>query len=427
MKHYSIMTIALLGALCAVSAVQAQSSTTKRPNPPPQVCINANCVTASRTSSGHIKWNPGHYAVSASWFNSASDWTTKIKPEIDLTMGDKVANVLGWMMLIHWPAIENTTAGIYDWTLIDQARGYIATTYPGKRFGLQIQCEEFGGAAGNPVSAVPNYILTNSAYGAGYQYDANHYYYGYWPMSYGSTCAWWIPAVANRVKALFAALAAHASPFGGGAYTYDTDPYVEVVTSIGETSISLWNPPDNTGYTTANGTYSAAAAKTQWEGIIASMVASFPHTNVVDMNNFFAYTASDQTLTSQVGLDDMNARAAASGPDVFMWGRFTWGQLGYIGGAAGGTPGFTSMWQKAPYIGIVEQPDYGKYGETNQQICDAAWRNPTQSPPGLGASHLFWTPVQAAGSGGEWAKDIRPIIIANPIPAANKVYPSSYP
>jgi hypothetical protein len=84
------------------------------------------------------------------------------------------------------------------------------------------------------------------------------------------------------------------------------------------------------------------------------------------------------------------------------------------------------MWQKAPYIGIVEQPDYGKYGETNQNIVDAAWRNPTQSPPGLGASHLFWTPVGGSVVGGAWS-DIRATIIANPIPAANTVYPSSYP
>jgi hypothetical protein len=426
MKTYSIVTIGLLTALCTASTVQAQSSTSKRPNPPPQVCIDANCVTASRTGSGHIKWNPGHYAVSGSWFDSASVWKTKIKPEIDLTLGDTVANVLGWMMMIHWPAIENNTAGVYDWTLIDQARSYIATTYPGKRFGLQIQCEKWGTPADNPIGAVPNYIFTDPAYGAGYQYDANHNYFGYWPMRNGSTCAWWIPAVANRVKALFAALAAHTSPYGGGVYTYDTDPYVEVITSIGESSVGLWSPPDNTGYTTANGTYSAAAAKTQWESIVASMVASFPHTTVADMNNFFGYTGSNQTFTSQVGLDDMNNRAAASGPDVSVGGRFSWGQLGYIGAAAGGTTGFASMWQKAPYIAIVEQPDYGMYGATTQNIVDAAWRNPTQSPPGLGASHLFWTPV-GAGSGGNWATDIRPVIVANPIPAANKVYPSSYP
>jgi hypothetical protein len=424
MRTYLIMTIALLGALCAASAVQAQSATHKQPSPPQQICIDANCVTASTTSSGgkapagtgHVKWNPGHYVVSNSW----------IKPEIDLTLGDKGANVLGWMMLIRWPAIENNTAGVYDWSLIDRARSYIATTYPGKRLGLQIQCEKFGGAVGNPLGAVPNYILTDSAYGVGYQYDASHYYYGYWPMSSGSTCAWWVPAVADRVTALFAALAAHTSPYGGGAYTYDTDPYVEVVTSIGESAVALWSPPNSTGYTTANDTYSAAAAKTQWERIIASMVASFPHTNIVDMNNYFGYSGSNQTFTSQVGLDDMNNRAAASGPDVYMWGGFTWGQLGYIGAAAGGTPGFKSMWQKAPYIGIVEQPDYGKHGATNQDIVDAAWRNPTQSPPGLGASHLFWTPVGGSVVGGAWS-DIRATIIVNPIPAANTVYPSSYP
>jgi hypothetical protein len=382
----------------------------------------------STLSGNHIKWNPGHYAASGSFFRSQSDWTggKNIKGEIDMVLGDMTANVLGYLSQIPWNAIENNTLGVYDFSLVDEVRTYIQNTYPGKRMALSIPTSVFGTAPVAP-SLTPNYILNDSQYGYGYPWQwytaspgcvaQGSINFGWWPLPNGACTAWWITPVANRLKALYAALAAHVNPDAwnaGAQYTYDTDPYFEAITTCTETATSLYT--DTCGHSPI---WNESSSEAAWKGIISSMVSSFPNTNVMDQNNFMGYTGT-LTSTCQVGLVDMQARAAASGPDVFGLQNWTWGQQGYMGLA----PGFTSQWQQYPYMGWVQGPDYGRYGATNQNVADAGLRNPTQSPPGLGCSHMFWSVGYTTQ--GLWS-NVSPVIAANPMPAANKVYPSGYP
>jgi hypothetical protein len=362
-------------------------------------------VAASTT----FKWNPGHYTQSNSWLSAAK--ISNVLAEIDLTLPS--ANVLGFCILARWRDYE-TAQNVYDWTYIDQVRNYIATNYPGKRLAVVLVGVRFDNT--NPTGCIPDYILNNPAtYGQGFDGVRG----GYWQLgNYGTTCAWWRASIITRLTALFDALATHTSPYGGGAYTYDTDPYFESI-SYTETAIDLASTP---------GDYSFSAAKTQWQALLANMRVSWPHTSIMDQNNFFGYTGSSQTLTSQITLEDCtsaNALAAASSPDVYYpVASFTWGQKGYIGAAAGGTPGFTSLYQQAPYMAQVQQPDYSRASVANIMI--SAINNPGQSPAGLGSSHVFWCVISGGGAG-DWTTQVLPVINANPIPAGNQIYPSLYP
>jgi hypothetical protein len=365
-------------------------------------------VSATTSASGGLyKWNPGHYTQSNSWLSTSK--LAAVKSEVDLTLPN--SNVLGFCVLARWVDYE-TALNTYDWTNIDSIRSYIAANYPGKRMAVVLVGERFDNT--NASGSVPAYIANDpGTYGLGY--DGVHG--GYWQLgTYGATCAWWRASIITRLTALFDSLAKHTSPYGGGAYTYDTDPYFEAI-SFTESSLDLITVGD----------YNANTAKTQWQTLLAHMRTSWPHTSIMDQVNFFGYGGS-QAATSQVLLEDCTSndtRAAASGPDVvYPVSSFSWGQKGYIGAAAGGTPGFTSLYQQSPYMAQVQQPDYSK--ATVSQIMTSAINNPGQSPVGLGSSHVFWCVITGGGSG-DWTTQVLPAINSNPIPSGNKVYPSNYP
>jgi hypothetical protein len=362
------------------------------PNPPPSVCVNGNCVSApapSTSTATGVKWHPGHYALSNQIVSASNPNWTNVKAEIDQTLTQ--ANISGYMAIYLWNSIEPATAGSYVWTNIDQARSYIATNYPGKRFAVQIWTENFFGA--DPTAVLPN--------------------------NGGISAAWWRPAVRGRIQALFLALATHPSPYLTG-YTYDTDPYFEVV-SWQESSLNLIStPPD----------YSISAAQNQWEAIISGMVVSFPHTNVADLNNFLGYTGDSAVITGNVEVADASARAAISSPDIFYGvSNYTWGQLAYIGSANGGTSGFTSQAGAAPYIAFVEDGDWpvngGPSGNTMGNMMATALNAVTNN--GLQAAEAFWS-IEPLGSGvaGDWTSTTLPAINANPIPTLNQRCPTLY-
>lgn len=384
----------------------ASAQTTTIPQSPPKICVNNVCRSASNPNSSGgsgVKWHPGHYVLSNQLVRAGNNQWANRKVEIDNSLSQ--ANILGFMDIHMWNSIE-TGQSAYNWANIDQARSYIATNYPGKRYAVMIWSEDFSTA--NPAYSVPGYILSNSNYGPGY--NGNQYGYGYWQMSDTSvTAAIWRPAVAARITALFQALATHASPYSSG-FTYDTDPYFEAVT-YQETSMSLAGGSDA----------SEASIATQWTAITTAIINSFPHTNVLDQNNYL--TASSQAQTAAVGLADMAAGAAASSPDITS--NFTWGQLGYLGAANGGTSGFTSQFRAAPYIALVEVPDYTQ--TSLSQITQAALNQPSASPTGLGASEVFWN-IESTGSGqpGDWQTQVLPNINSHPIPGANQSCPSNY-
>jgi hypothetical protein len=256
---------------------------------------------------------------------------------------------------------------------------------------VMIWAEDFRST--DPANSIPNYILTDATYGAGY--DGSRY--GYWQLgTFGSTAAVWNSAVEARIAALFAALASQTSPYSNG-YTYDTDPYFEAVT-FQETSLSFVSTPG--GYPGLSG------AKTQWQNLIANMVASFPHTLILDQQNYW-YQGSPTDATSLTNADSAIG-AASSSPDVYYpQASLPWGPLSYLGVTAGST----NQVGKAPSVALVEDPDYGFTSLAN--ITFSALTT-------LKASHVFWE-MQNWDSAGLLTN-----VNANPIPSGNQVCPSYY-
>jgi len=355
-------------------------------------------VLASGQSAG-VKWHPGHYASSNQLVHGYGDKWSYRQQEMHLALSQP--NVMGYLEVHTWAGME-TSEGVYDFSDIDNTRKYIADNYPGKRYGIMIWSEGFGAApntSGNGI--VPTYVLNNpGVYGRGPDGKG-----GWWPMNYGATAAWWRPAVAARVAALFDALAKHASPYGSG-YTYDTDPYVELVT-YDETALNLVSGHD----------YNTSAGATQWAAIDAAIVASWPHTTVVDQNNYFGVGGS-VVFTGQQSVTAANQGLALGGPDVYDVNHLTWGQQAYIGAPAANT---TPMFGTAPYVSFVQSPDYPRYSLA--AITDAA-TNTLKSP------EIWWTIVSNwsgdPNNPGDFQTKLLPLINATPIPDANKVCPSNY-
>jgi hypothetical protein len=375
----------------------------------PNVSAASPTISVTAASSTGVKWHPGHYTISNNIISASNPNTSNIQNEINLVLPN--ANVAGYMIIILASAIEGAE-GVYSWTQVDYWRNYIATNYPTKRFGVMIWWENFSDT--NPANTLPSYMLSNAGtFGAGYAGGSSS---GYWQLgTYGVSAAWWRAAVAARIEAMFANMGAHVWSGAGntGGWTYDTDPYVEAVTWQ-ESALDLVSmPPD----------YTFAQAQTQWQNIQASIVASFPHTNVMDQNNFLgAGGTAIQTGNSVV--TDAAARLAISSPDTqYGLTHWTWGQQAYIGAANGGTSGFTSLAGIAPSQMFVEDPDYA-YG-TQAQIMGTAIDAVTAG--GLQASHVWWA-IEDQGSNvaGDFVTVVLPSINATTIPTLNKTCPTNY-
>lgn len=351
-------------------------------------------LAAPSSVSPFIKWHPGHYYLSNELVTTGNNAWANRKAEIDTGLVN--ANVLGYMDIHIANTIENATLGSYNWANIDQAYNYIITTYPGKRYGVMIWWEVFTGS--NPASAVPAYILNSpGTYGAG----ANGTQGGYWTLTSGVTAAWWRPAVAARIQAMFAALAAHVGQ--GGTLPLDQDPLFEMVT-FQESSMPVTSGSD----------YSDSAAAVQWGNIHNPANNGFTHTNIIAQANDTHTQSAMQTFMANT-----EHECAFGGPDMLGVATFpyTFAQNVYVGNIWNGSAwvaGGTDLRGKMPHLGLVESPDFQAY--TAQDIANNALNN-------FRCSHLLWEPSGAGN--GTWAA-ILAVINSNPVPSLNQQCPSFY-
>jgi hypothetical protein len=395
-------TMILVISALTFSSANAQTSTAT-PMPPPKFCINSSCSSAASSATG-VKFHPGHYCASDETYDNSS--VADLEGEIDSCLGGSSnASIQGYLMRIFWTAIE-TSQNNYSWSAVDSIRSYIATKYPGKRLGVEIEWDNYFNH-----NCVPSYVLNTSTYGQGYTSGT----YGMWAYTgNGCTAAWWRPAVYNRIIAVYQSLANHTSPYGSG-YTYDTDPYFEMVTGD-ESSLPFptsgsdtcgqygCNPPD----------YSTSTGVSGWEALTAGIVNVFPHT---------AYGNQDNFLSSSEVAMDCNAGSPLSGPDINPFNEFVSGfaASAYIG--ASGSSG--SMFGSCAYITQVEFPDYSQGGSPSVgQLFNTAVG---AAPNGLNSYQIWWTNCGTAGcnSAGQWSI-VAAFASSNPIPAANTVCPTRY-
>jgi hypothetical protein len=364
--------------------------------PPPQV-------------GAGVKWHPGQYVESDMADGISHGWSiASAKSEIDSAFANP--NVLGYQMMVTWAVVERDR-GAYNFSDIDVLRSYIATRYPDRRFSVLFLLED--PFQPDPARAVPPYILADPGFGP----PGPNGQFGYVQLKMAgraaSTAAWYRASVAERIIALMQAYAAHPSPYGGGDYTYDSDPYFEAVVFDVENAMEFDGTPSD---------FSPAQAVAQWEAIAKAAVAAWPHTNVLDTNNWLGIGNSEADVGA-VMVADGNEGVSLSGPDIMVSQAYwTWGQLTYTGNS--GHSGYgTSQIGTFAYDAIVQQPDYSK-SPLAAIFSTAMSRDPAN---GLGAARIWWV-IANLGNGvaGDWVSAVSPFISANAFPPENAVCPKAY-
>jgi hypothetical protein len=217
----------LLTALLGTGLAQAQSA--KRPLPPPQICIGANCVGTQPTTSGTLKFHPGMYP----FFNYAGGVSNGAQgtdlPFIrNLKAND---NIAGIAIAVMWATIDKgtTTGPVYDWSVID---AYLAAVKSvNKQLWVRMQDAFYG--VNNSVAlgkvCVPKWLVA--------KYGATNVMVDYAPAPRGIAAKRYSTAVNNAYIAMFQAMAAR----------YDSDPNFEGVTMFEETAFGIETGAGSTG------------------------------------------------------------------------------------------------------------------------------------------------------------------------------------
>jgi hypothetical protein len=408
-EHKHPIATVLLGAAIMVLAAAAGAQSTS-PGPPKQVCVNNVCVNSavgptSATSTGSIKWHPGHYVLSAGITTPTNGGWPGRKTELDAAGNN--AKVLGWRGIYTWAALE-PSKGNYDFSAIDRDLQYLATQYstPKRMALLVLPGTFFGGSDPNSYTGyIPSYVLSDSSYGAG----MNGSSHGYWGSSSSYMAAVYRPAVMGRYIALIQALGAR----------YNSNPYFEAII-LPETAgyiATLTGAPD----------WSDNALLAQLKSLVTASVAAFPNTNVAMQNNYMQGFGNTAALTAFLAAN----RASLSGPDIFgasavqTYGAgkgYTWGQQALMGlNAVDSSVKVSDLRGTMPVIHDVQMPEldgsqFGNIGApySPQDIFNNANGN-------LRATHVFWNYVYSGP--GNW-QSVLAMINSNPI--TNTACPSNY-
>src|ERR1700730_5870099 len=210
---------ALAFAWLSTSVVQAQS--TKRPQPPPQVCIGSDSVSSPTAPSGDaLKFHPGFYP----YFNYAGGTNmTKFSRDQTLISSLKPNDKRGRRAIaIMWRTIDTGTTGpSYDWSVID---AYLkAVKGVNKRLWVRVQDAFYGNGASTAGGSrvVPDWLINK--YGAqAVQIDYDNGRRGVAAKRYSAI-------VTNTYIAMYQAMAAR----------YDSDPSFEGVTLFEETAYAV--------------------------------------------------------------------------------------------------------------------------------------------------------------------------------------------
>jgi hypothetical protein len=290
----------ILGAftLFLASVVTAQNTTqSRRPAPPPQVCANKVCSAATTSAAGSgIKWHPGHYGLSMSRFTPKgasqihSDWSAILSSD---------SRFVGVNGFYDWYHLEPTTAGVYDFSSIDNDIAWLNANFPGKKLLIEVWTRDFCGRTALPAAPqdtnygctkVPDYIISGAFSGSGGSPGAT------WNRN-GVLAAFWSSAVLARLQALDAALAAR----------YDGNPSVEAI-KYDESS-----PPGPLAGAPGLG-WSRGAEQVAWKALDATLATDWVHTNKADYANYPA----DSSGNVNAGLFSylQGIKVGVGGPDI---------------------------------------------------------------------------------------------------------------
>jgi hypothetical protein len=424
-RHIIAMLAVASVALClATASAQGQSPAASKPNPPPQICVNSQCVTTSSTppvtsipGKGSIKWNPGHYMASDTVIY-AGRTIAHVQSEMD-DLNNQDA-IVGYRAYVSWGALE-PTQGNYDFSVLDAILTRLKTAYnKPKRLVVYLWLYGQGHLRQNDGSVIPLYIQQNPVYGASPVAGS----YGWWGQNAnGASTGMYAPSlyyqpVMDRLIALVQAMGQH----------YDGEPYFEAVDFQENATIAQ----AASGYG-PNALYSDGAWLAQLKRLLTASTAAFPHTSIVMDNSWFDQPASGVALQQWMAANRIAAGTADS-----------WGQSAITTyGTAALSDGIQTLFGVSQYGGAVdlrpkmarmmavegtelEGPYFRKYGGPWTPLDLVNGLNQTYQ-----ASHVFWThlfgnelfpaPVPPAA---KWS-NLAATLSANPL--THTEYPADYP
>ena len=323
----SILGVALL-ALLGSTSLQAQ---TKKPQPPPQLCIGSSCVGASAAgASGPLKFHPGFYP----YFNYAGGANLSRLNNGDAALINSLRpndNVAGIAIAVMWTTIDTgKTAPNYDWSVID---AYLkAVKSVGKRLWVRVQDARYASnmSVANGAVVVPSWLIA--------KYGANQVMVDYAPAPRGSAAKRYSQAVTSAYIDMFQAMAAR----------YDGDPSFEGVTLFEETAFGI-----ETGSGAAGSDYSPDAMFTQLYNLMAGVRDSqrgFKTSNVMLSANYLFKSSDSATAWTDVLTHVQKYHMVLGGPDSWI-PSWTYPNLPTDGPqqAGPGTRGTNPDYQRALY------------------------------------------------------------------------------
>ncbi len=297
---------AIVAAVLVTSAQAADS--TKRPAPPPKVCIGSSCVDSPQTSSGStLKFHPGIYP----YFNYAGGVTLgrlgngSDGKDLSLIRSLKAGdNVEGIAIAIYWRTLDNGTSGpSYDWSVID---AYLAAVKAvGKRLWVRVHDGQITAnasvATGRKI--VPDWVIN--------KYGIQNVEANYIPVPRGVVAKRYNPAVTQAYIALFQAMAAR----------YDADPSFEGVTMFEETAFGIDNSGTSVTVNTPGADYSPSGMFTQLYALMAGMrdpVKGFKTSNIQMAGNYLFRGQDSAANWTDVIKHVVEYKMMLGGPDTWI-------------------------------------------------------------------------------------------------------------
>jgi hypothetical protein len=413
----------LCATFCCAAVSQGQTTNPVKPNPPPQICVNNQCVTTASPvvapSSGAIKWNPGHYMASGTVLYG-NNKMAKVQPEMD-DLNNQDA-MLGYRIWVTWGGLE-PTQGNYDFSVIDAILARLKTAYnKPKRLVIGMWLYGQGAIGSNSSAVLPMYIQQNPIYGPSPVTGR----FGWWGQSAGGAStgmyapALYYPPVMDRFIAMVQALGHH----------LDGDPnveglYIQENATIAQAA-SAFPPVDPH--------YSDTAWLAQIQRLLTAATAAFPHTNVVMANSWFDRPPPGVALQQWMAANRIASGSAdtwgQSGLTTYGTSHLSDGVQTLLGVSQYG--GNTDLRKKMGVMVEVQSPDivgnyFRAYGGpwTPLDLINAF--NQTYY-----ASHVFWTHMVGTETvyGGTvpavaiWS-NLAATCAANPL--THTSYPANYP
>jgi hypothetical protein len=298
--------IAFCLGVVLLSSGAALAQSTKRPQPPPQICIGSNCATTP-ASTGPLKFHPGFYG----YFNYAGGNSLSRLGNggdgKDLQVINSLKpndNLAGIAIAVMWATIDTGSSGpSYDWSVTD---AYLkAAKAVGKRLWIRVHDTQItkGASVAAGSAVVPRWLIN--------KYGAQNVMLNYAPVGTGIFAKRYNPVVTNAYIAMLQALAAR----------YDSDPNFEGVVMFEETAFGVDTSGSTVTTQTPGADYSNDAMFTQLYNLMAAMrdpAKGFQTSNVMLSGNYLFKGADSPAAWTDVLTHVAQYHMVLGGPDSWI-------------------------------------------------------------------------------------------------------------